>query len=34
LPGSILIKGSRFMAMEEFVAQTKSDVVKMGGVAC
>lgn len=34
LPGSILIKGSRFMAMEEFVAQTKSDVVKMGGVTC
>lgn len=34
LPGSVLIKGSRFMQMEEFVAHTKQAIASLGGVAC
>jgi UDP-N-acetylmuramoyl-tripeptide--D-alanyl-D-alanine ligase len=34
LPGSVLIKGSRFMKMEEFVAHTKENIKQLGGVAC
>ncbi len=34
LPTSILIKGSRFMEMEAFVAHTKNAMVAMGAVAC
>lgn len=34
LPKSILIKGSRFMQMEEFVAAAKSAIEERGGVTC
>ncbi len=33
-PGSVLIKGSRFMKMEEFVEHTKQALCNTGGVAC
>jgi UDP-N-acetylmuramoyl-tripeptide--D-alanyl-D-alanine ligase len=34
LPGSVLIKGSRFMKMEEFVMRTKEVITTLGGVPC